>query len=109
MLAIATKVVTKYGQTLSALEANPLGLPESALPYSKTQIREALLYLLGEVATTEVDIREGLKRGYVYLAQFFPDSELFNPVACKDLFAPVRAMAKVKVAMEQALDEVARL
>jgi hypothetical protein len=109
MLALATKVVSKYGHVLGSLPANPMGMPESSLPYSKAQIREALVFLLGQVAPSEVDIREGLKRGYVYLAQFMPDRELASVVAANDPFAPMRAMSKVKLAMERALDEVSRL
>jgi len=106
MLALATKVVSNYGRVLGALEANPMGLPQSLLPYSKTQIREALVFLLGELPKDERDIREGLQRGYVYLAQFRPDVELQRLAAANDPFAPMRAMSQVKLAMEAALDEL---
>jgi hypothetical protein len=108
MLAVATKVVTSYGHVLGQAEAKPTGLPESMLPYKKQQIREALRFLLSQLGPGEAAVREGLKRGYVYLAQFRPDLELASVAESTDPFAQMRALAQVKLAMEEALAEVDR-
>ena len=75
MLALATKVVGDYGNVLARVSPDAYGLPASLLPHPKEQIREAILALLEQLGPDQVEIKEGLRRGYVYLAQFVSDAE----------------------------------
>lgn len=75
MLALATKVVGDYGKVLARVAPDVYGLPESLLPHSKRAIREAIVSLLEQLGPDQVEIKEGLRRGYVYLAQFVADDE----------------------------------
>ena len=75
MLALATKVVGDYGKVLARVEPGVYGLPESLLPHPKPAIREAIVSLLEQLGPDQLEIKEGLRRGYVYLAQFVSDAE----------------------------------
>ena len=75
MLALATKVVGDYGKVLARVAPDVYGLPESLLPHPKPQIREAIVSLLEQLGPDQIEIKEGLRRGYVYLAQFVSDDE----------------------------------
>ena len=73
MLALATKVVRDYGKVLAEVIPGVHGLPESLLPHSKDQIRNAIFMLLENLEPEHTALKESLARGYVYLAQFVPD------------------------------------
>jgi hypothetical protein len=73
MLALATKVVRDYGKVLAEVIPGVHGLPESLLPHSKDQIRNAIFMLLENLEPEHNALKESLARGYVYLAQFVPD------------------------------------
>jgi hypothetical protein len=73
MLALATKVVRDYGKVLAEVIPGVHGLPESLLPHSKDQIRNAIAMLLENLEPEHTALKESLARGYVYLAQFVPD------------------------------------
>lgn len=73
MLALATKVVRDYGKVLAEVIPGVHGLPESLLPHSKDQIRNAIAMLLENLEPAHTALKESLARGYVYLAQFVPD------------------------------------
>lgn len=75
MLALATKVVSDYGKVLARVQPGLQGMPESLLPYSKIKIRDAILMLLEHLEPEHSTVKESLARGYVYLAQFVPDSD----------------------------------
>ena len=75
MLALATKVVTDYGRVLAQVQPGLHGVPESLLPHSKAQIRDAIVMLLQHLEPEHTALKESLARGYVYLAQFVPDAD----------------------------------
>ena len=118
MLALATRVVSDYGRVLAHVSPGVYGLPQSLLPYPKERIRAALRFLLHEVAPAHPELREGLARGYVYLAQFVDDGEadiIARGAACASGMASddgnaepaMRLINRIKAEMEQALDELA--
>ena len=117
MLALATKVVSDYGKVLAQVQPGLHGLPESLLPHSKVQIRNAIFMLLENLEPEHTALKESLARGYVYLAQFVPDADaavlmnmpaLANPTV--DLVASsepaMRLMNRIKLDMERALEEL---
>ncbi|MCB1577077.1 MAG: hypothetical protein KDI81_06985, partial [Xanthomonadales bacterium] len=72
---MATKVVSDYGKVLSQVEPGVYGLPESLLPHTRESIRFAILTLLRELGPEHPEVKEGLRQGYVYLAQFVADED----------------------------------
>ena len=75
MLGMATKVVSDYGKVLAQVEPGVYGLPESLSPHARESIRFAILTLLRELGADHQEVKEGLRQGYVYLAQFVGDEE----------------------------------
>src|ERR1044072_6793171 len=75
MLALATRVVGDYGKVLARVAPDVYGLPESLLPHPQPAIREAIVSLLEQLGPDQLEIKEGLRRGYVYLSQFVSDDE----------------------------------
>ena len=117
MLALATKVVTDYGKVLAQVQPGLHGLPESLLPHSRSQIRNAIFMLLENLEPEHTALKESLARGYVYLAQFIPDADaavLEKGAFVQDLRAAVdarsepamRLINRIKVDMERALEEL---
>lgn len=118
MLALATRVVSDYGKVLAHASPGVYGLPQSLLPYPKERIRAALRFLLHEVAPGHPELREGLARGYVYLAQFVDDRDA-DTIArgaasasgmagdCGDAEPAMRLINRIKAEMELALEELA--
>ncbi len=118
MLALATRVVSDYGKVLAHVSPGVYGLPQSLLPYPKERIRAALRFLLHEVAPEHPELREGLARGYVYLAQFVDDADA-DVIArgaavasgigsdADDAEPAMRLINRIKAEMELALDELA--
>jgi hypothetical protein len=118
MLGLATKVVADYGKVLAQVQPGLHGLPESLLPHSKAQIRNAILMLLENLEPEHTALKESLARGYVYLAQFVPDADAailtapgVNPTAA--LAAgnepAMRLLNRIKVDMERALEELQKM
>ena len=118
MLALATKVVSDYGKVLARVEPGVYGLPQSLLPHSKDRIRTAIRLLLRSLPGEHVELREGLARGYVYLAQFVGDEEaaiissgsasLMGGDASSAAAEPaMRLINRIKLEMERALEELA--
>lgn len=111
MLALATKVVTDYGRVLAKTQPGLQGMPESLLPHSRVQIRDAIRMLLKHLEPEQTALRESLARGYVYLAQFVPDADTVpdapdaTPGKAPDL-AAMRLMNRVKLDMEKAMEEL---
>jgi hypothetical protein len=118
MLALATKVVGDYGKVLARVAPDVYGLPESLLPHPKPQIREAIVSLLEQLGPDQVEIKEGLRRGYVYLAQFVADDEAeivsrgqasINGTGGGDAASAEPAMRiinRIKLDMERAVEEM---
>lgn len=121
MLAMATRVVTDYGKVLAAVRPDVYALPQSLLPHPKERIREALRALLLEMPADQVELREGLARGYVYLVQFVPDqhaaiitrgqaglSGADESGSAAAAYAN-RLINEIKAAMEAAVEEIGSL
>lgn len=110
MLALATKVVTDYGRVLAQVQPGLHGVPESLLPHSKPQIRDAIVMLLQHLEPEHTALRESLARGYVYLAQFVPDADATvlseSPGAAPSSIPAMRLMNRIKLDMERALEEL---
>lgn len=117
MLGMATKVVSDYGKVLSTVEPGVYGLPESLLPHSRESIRFAILTLLRELGADHPEVKEGLRQGYVYLAQFVADEEADvvsrgqATVAAGgadggDAEPAMRIINRIKLDMELALEEM---
>lgn len=117
MLALATKVLTDYGKVLAQVQPGLHGLPESLLPHSKAQIRNAILMLLENLEPEQTAIKESLARGYVYLAQFVPDADAALIAASgADISSAInlttgnesarKLLNRIKVDMERALEEL---
>ena len=117
MLALATKVVADYGKVLAQVQPGLHGLPESLLPHSRAQIRNAIFMLLENLEPEHTALKESLARGYVYLAQFIPDADaavLTQGALVQDSHAAVdarsepamRLINRIKVDMERALEEL---
>lgn len=75
MLGMATRIVSDYGKVLSRVEPGVYGLPESLLPHAREKIRMAITTLLKQIGPGHPEVKEGLRQGYVYLAQFVSDDE----------------------------------
>ena len=116
MLALATKVITDYGKVLAQVQPGLHGLPESLLPHSKAQIRNAIFMLLENLEPEHTALKESLARGYVYLAQFIPDHDAAvlaaappgaNPGTLGATSEPaMRLINRIKLDMERALEEL---
>ncbi len=115
MLALATKVVADYGKVLAQVQPGLQGLPESLLPHSKLQIRNAIFMLLENLEPEHTALKESLARGYVYLAQFIPDGVAAvlaqGSAANHNVLNPssepaMRLINRIKVDMERALEEL---
>lgn len=118
MFALATKVVADYGKVLARVQPGLHGLPESLLPHSKVQIRNAIFMLLENLEPEHTALKESLARGYVYLAQFVPDSDAAiideanpigdtaDPALTSSSEPAMRLMNRIKLDMERALEEL---
>ncbi len=120
MLGMATRVVSDYGKVLARVEPGVYGLPESLLPHSRETIRYAIVTLLRKLGPEHPEVREGLRQGYVYLAQFVADEEAeivsrgqatATGVHADDSAAEpaMRIINRIKLDMERALEEMRAL
>lgn len=116
----AQQVVNAYGALLSKLGVVNTGYPQSLLPYSKEQIKQAIQILLWEFDESETEVRDSLAQAYVFLEQFIPDlqADVLNKGQaalrsgdphhrnwdCADEAGQI--MAQIKLAMENALQDV---
>jgi hypothetical protein len=117
MLALATKVVRDYGKVLAEVIPGVHGLPESLLPHSKDQIRNAIFMLLENLEPEHTALKESLARGYVYLAQFVPDIDAAvlgqrnaTPAVASSATdnneSAMRLINRIKLDMERALEDL---
>ncbi len=117
MLGMATRIVGDYGKVLSRVEPGVYGLPESLLPHPREKIRYAIITLLQGVGPDHPEVKEGLRHGYVYLAQFIADDEA-DLVARGQASASggsgddgsaepaMRIINRIKLDMERAVEEM---
>jgi hypothetical protein len=75
-LASAERIVSAYGVVLAKLKHVNTVLPISLLPYSKSDIKQAIQTLLWEFDDIDPAVRNSLIQGYVYLEQFIPDGKV---------------------------------
>jgi hypothetical protein len=116
MLGMATKVVSDYGKVLSQVEPGVYGLPESLLPHARESIRYAILTLLKQLGPEHPEVKEGLRQGYVYLAQFVADDEadlvsrgqasVAGGAHDASAEPAMRIINRIKLDMERALEEM---
>jgi len=117
MLGMATKVVSDYGKVLSLVEPGVYGLPESLLPHTRESIRFAILTLLRELGADHPEVKEGLRQGYVYLAQFVGDDDAemvsrgqasvsAGSVDDESTEPAMRIINRIKLDMERAVEEM---
>ncbi len=117
MLGMATKVVSDFGKVLSMVEPGVYGLPESLLPHTRESIRFAILTLLRQLGPEHPEVKEGLRQGYVYLAQFVGDDDAamvrngqasVTDVTVDDANAEpaMRIINRIKLDMERAVEEM---
>ena len=117
MLGMATKVVSDYGKVLAQVEPGVYGLPESLLPHSRESIRFAILTLLRKLGSEHPEVKQGLRQGYVYLAQFIGDDEAAvvksgqasvtdNNVNDASTEPAMRIINRIKLDMERAVEEM---
>ena len=64
-------IVSAYGAILEQREKFGVAVPLSLLPFSKSQIKAAIKTSIS--ATNDPQSREGLKAGFIALADFIPD------------------------------------
>ena len=69
----AQKLINKYGQVLSQLDASSYGHPQSLLPCDKDKLKSALLLLLWEVNQNDKAINDSLVQAYTFIGQFIDD------------------------------------
>lgn len=75
-LADAERIVSAYGEVLAHLKHVNTALPASLLPYSKTEIKQAIQTLLWEIDDLDHALRNSLIQAYVYLEQFIADNKV---------------------------------
>jgi hypothetical protein len=116
----AESIVNAYGAILAEMEQVNTAYPVSLLPHSKEEIKEAIQTLLWELEDAEPNVRNGLIQAFVYLEQFIPDNKVeiltrgqaaiqsADPEHADWKFADEanRIITQIKVAMEDALNEM---
>lgn len=117
MFGMATRVVSDYGKVLARVEPGVYGLPESLLPHTRETIRYAITTLLKQLGPGHPEVKEGLRQGYVYLAQFVADEEAElvsrgqasvagNRTDDDSAEPAMRIINRIKLDMERALEEM---
>ena len=72
----AERIVNDYGAIIERELATSMVAPESALPYDRATLRDALLTYTGALHRMDAldeSIRNALGTGYMYLSSFIPD------------------------------------
>ena len=77
-LESAEKIIAAYGNILSNMKPSFYGLPLSKLPYTITEIKDAIYCLLNAIGEDNPSIKESLTNAYMYLGQFVPDDEILT-------------------------------
>lgn len=119
-LEFSEKVISAYGKLLSSMEPSFYGLPLSKLPYTITEIKDAIYTVLNAVDTDDKKIIESLTNAYMFLGQFISDDEILtvkqamnnlthsnNPSSdTKDIEQAGFITSKIKLRMENNLEEI---
>lgn len=78
----AERIVNEYAAVLGRTSTDVLGVPQSALPYSRDVIKQAIKVILVLLRANPEKLRgdptsyiQSLKIGYASLANFIPDEE----------------------------------
>lgn len=77
-LDTAEKVIAAYGSVLASMEPSFYGLPLSKLPYTITEIKDAIYCILNVLDDNDQQITDSLSNAYMYLGQFIPDDEILT-------------------------------
>ena len=75
-LESAERIVSAYGALLARLKHVNTALPNSLLPYPKSEIKQAIQTLLWEFDGLDHSVHNSLVQAYVYLEQFIADSKV---------------------------------
>jgi len=67
-------IVRRYFSILEERENYGMAMPLSKLPYTKTEVKEAIKSSLS--STESAEERDKLKKGYITLSEFIPDEVL---------------------------------
>ena len=119
-LEFSEKVVSAYGKLLSTMEPSFYGLPLSRLPYTITEIKDAIYTILNAIGPDDLEITESLTNAYMFLGQFVSDDEILTVThALKNLKNTTQAStdtddieqagfitSKIKLRMENNLEEI---
>jgi len=119
-LDAAEKVISAYGKILAIKEPSFYGLPMSELPFTITEIKDAIYCILNVLEDDKQDIRESLTNAYIFLGQFISDDEILTVQQALDTLknstqAPSDATnieqagfitSKIKLQMENNLEEI---
>lgn len=119
-LDFAEKVVAAYGNVLANIKPSFYGLPLSKLPYTITEIKDAIYCILNALDNDDLQIKDSLTNAYMYLGQFIPDDEILtvhqalstlkdSQQATDDITDIEQAgfiTSKIKLRMENNLEEI---
>ena len=114
-------IVKEYLSVLEKRENFGMAMPLSMLPYTKTEIKDAIKSVIS--STQNMEERDKLKKGYIILSEFIPDEVLkkvnqdWKDVAdaeCEvgqepEAFVDTDVMAEVVKVQKSIADEGARL
>lgn len=72
----AEQIIQDYGKLLGEIQTVAYAHPNSLLPHSKDQIKDALQLLLSEIGHENKGVRNSLLEAYVLLAKFIPEEDV---------------------------------
>lgn len=77
-LEFSETIIAAYGKLLSTMEPSFYGLPLSKLPYTVTEIKDAIYTILNTLNTQDKIITDSLTNAYMILGQFISDDEMLT-------------------------------
>jgi len=119
-LEFSEKVISAYGKLLSTMEPSFYGLPLSKLPYTITEIKDAIYTILNVITDEDKRIIDSLTNAYMFLGQFISDDEILTVEQAlgnlknvnkasndtKDIEQAGFITSKIKLRMENNLEEI---
>jgi len=119
-LEFSEKVISAYGKLLSTMEPSFYGLPQSKLPYTITEIKDAIHTILNVISDEDKKIIDSLTNAYMFLGQFISDDEILTVEQAlgnlknvdkasnntKDIEQAGFITSKIKLRMENNLEEI---
>jgi len=119
-LEFSEKVISAYGKLLSTMEPSFYGLPISKLPYTITEIKDAIYTILNVIPDEDQKIIDSLTNAYMFLGQFITDDEILTVEQAlgnlknvdkasndtKDIEQAGFITSKIKLRMENNLEEI---